>query len=80
MEHLNPTYKDMDFYELERYAEELQNHMFTCKCGHRVLIRKYEISSICNWCGRSVYRNKREEFRDRMETKLYGRKDKRRIQ
>lgn len=67
----------MNYYEMDKYTNELQNHMYTCKCGHRVMIRAYEVKSICDWCNRSVYRNKQEEFKDRMETKLYGRNTRR---
>lgn len=70
----------MNYKDLNKYTKELQNHMYKCKCGHSVLIRKYEKYSICNWCDRKVYRNQREEFKDRLETKLYGRKDKTRVQ
>lgn len=69
----------MNFKDMEKYANEVQNHIYKCKCGHSVFIRKKEIKSICNWCGRSVYRSKKDEFMDRMEIKLHGRKDKRRI-
>lgn len=67
----------MNFKELNKYADEVQNHIYKCKCGHSVLIGRKHIKNICNWCGSSVYRNKKDEFIDRMETKLYGRKDKR---
>ena len=75
-----PQAKYLNFKDMEKYTGEIQNHMYTCKCGHRVLIREYETKSVCTWCGRSVYRNSKEEFIDRMETKLYGRKEKRRVQ
>lgn len=63
--------------ELSIYTKELQNYIHKCKCGHSVLIRAYEVKSICNWCGRSVYRNEKEEFKDRLGVKLYGRNFKR---
>ena len=65
----------MNFKDLEKYADELQNYIYKCKCGHSVLIRRNKIKETCNWCGRSVYRNKKDEFKDRVVTKLYGRKD-----
>ena len=69
----------MNYKDLNKYADEVQTHVYKCKCGHSVLIRAYEVSNICNHCDRTVYRNPREEFIDRMETKLYGRKNKRRV-
>ena len=69
----------MSFKDLNKYADEVQNYIYKCKCGHSVLIRRNENKSICGWCNRTVYRNPKEEFKDRLETKLYGRKDKRRV-
>lgn len=66
----------MGFKQLEKYAKVLQDHMYTCKCGHRVLVGKNYRYTVCNWCSRKVYKNKKDEFIDRMETKLYGRKGK----
>lgn len=65
------SYKLMD-----KYLEELQNNTYTCKCGHRVVIPKNKTKRNCNWCGRSVFKSKRDEFIYKMETKLYGRKNK----
>ena len=67
----------MSYKDLNKYADELQNFIYKCKCGHSVLIRHGKIKNICNWCGRSVYRNKKDEFKDRLGVKLYGRKDNR---
>lgn len=68
---IKPHY--LKFKDLDKYADALQNHMYTCKCGHRVFIRKNEIKSICNWCNRSVYKSKQDEFKDKLGVKLYGR-------
>lgn len=75
MEYIKPN--KMNFHDMEKYSKAVQEHMYTCKCGHRVLIRKNEVRSTCTWCGGTVYRNAREEFIDRLETKLYGRTKKR---
>lgn len=64
----------MNYKDLNKYADRVQDFKYKCKCGHTVLIRAYETSSICSHCDGTVYRNPREEFIDRMETKLYGRK------
>ncbi len=69
----------MSFNDLNKYADKVQDYMYKCKCGHSVMIRANDVSTICNHCDRTVYRNEREEFIDRLETKLYGRKDKRRV-
>lgn len=59
------TYKEMDKYE-----DELQKYLYMCECGHKVLIRFDEVKSLCSWCGNYVYKNKKEEFKDRMKGKL----------
>ena len=68
---------DMTFKQLRKYEDKLQTVMYTCKCGHRVVIPRYKDTTICNWCWRTVYRNEREEFKANMEKRLKnGRKDK----
>lgn len=49
--------------------EALSQYKVKCKCGHVVVLihRPY---SICDWCGRKVYRSKRDEFKDKLERKL----------
>lgn len=69
----------MNFKELSKFTDELQNHTYTCKCGHRIVMADNVKKLTCNWCYRTVYKNKKDEFMDRMEIKLHGRKDKRRI-
>lgn len=64
---------------MAKYFNELQNNTYTCKCGHRVVITSRVKKVTCDWCGRSVYKSERDEFKDRLETKLYGRKNKRGI-
>lgn len=65
----------MNFKEMRKYADEVAEHVYPCKCGRKVFIGRNRVKSICDWCGRSVYKNAREEFIDRLETKLYGRKN-----
>ncbi len=60
---------------MDKYLNELQNNTYSCKCGHRVVITNRVNKVICDWCGRSVYKNKKDEFMDKMEIKLHGRKN-----
>lgn len=69
----------MSYKEMTVYTKKLQDNMYTCECGHRMFIAKNRLFVICNWCGKKVYKNKKDEFMDRLETKLYGRKDIRRV-
>ena len=79
MEDLRAKKNSMNFKQLEKYTKVLQDHMYICKCSHRVLVGKNYRYAICNWCGRKVYKNAKDEFIDRMEIKLHGRKNRRGI-
>ena len=79
MEDIRTRKNYMNYKELEKYTNNLQDHMYKCKCSHTVLVGKNYRYSICNWCGRKVYKNAKDEFIDRMEIKLYGRKNRRTV-
>lgn len=63
------------FKKEKKYFNALQDNTYTCKCGHRVVITRKTLKTYCSWCGRAVYKNPRDEFKDRLGVKLYGRKD-----
>lgn len=49
----------------------LSNYKVKCKCGHTlVIISKPKV--VCSHCGKYVYKNKQEEFKDRMRRVLHG--------
>ena len=55
-------------------TDEYDKVKYTCKnCGRRVIITSRQDRNLCDWCGRYVYRNKKEEFISRLGEKLYGR-------
>ena len=41
-----------------------------CSCGHSVMITGKNSKTVCNWCGKYVFKNKKEEFEYRMREKL----------
>ena len=59
--------------ELFKYMDNLQNYIVRCKCSHLVLIKRNQVFAICDYCGERVYRNEKDEFKDRLKEKLYGR-------
>ena len=59
------TYKEMD-----KYVDELQKHKYKCKCGHKVFMDKNKTKAVCDWCGRYVFKNKKDEFNYRMKEAL----------
>lgn len=49
----------------------LSNYKVKCRCGHTlIIVGKPKV--ICNHCGYYVYKNKQEEFKDRMTRVLHG--------
>ena len=52
----------MNKKELQKYLENLSKITFICKCSNRVVVPNKKIYSICDWCGRRVFRNEKEEF------------------
>lgn len=42
------------------------NNSITCECGHRIYISNRHHKLPCNWCGRMVYRNKQDEFKNKL--------------
>ena len=63
------------FKQQKKYFDALQENTYTCKCGHRIVITNKTKKAICSYCYRTVYKNPRDEFKDRLGVKLYGRKD-----
>lgn len=56
--------------EDDALIEELSKHRIKCKnCGHVVLLPK-QSKTICTHCGYYVFRNEREEFKQRLMEKL----------
>lgn len=43
-----------------------------CRCGHSVLISPVNNKKLCTHCGNYVYRDKKEEFMEKLE---YARKN-----
>lgn len=51
---------------------EYVKHVHKCSCGHSVKIYPMEhiTRKICTYCGKYVYINKKEEFKDRLKERL----------
>jgi len=39
---------------------------YKCPCGHSVIISHQKSFVICTWCGNKVYKDDKEEFKDRL--------------
>lgn len=57
----NKDKKMFKFYSENRYK---------CTCSHTVIIKPNETRVLCNYCGRWVYKDKKEMFKDRLRSKL----------
>lgn len=55
-----------------KYYNELSNYKYKCKCGHTVVILRDMDKRLCTWCHHYVYKNKKDEFIDRMRGALNG--------
>lgn len=49
-----------------KYLDALNKYKAKCKCGHIAIIY-YRPFVICGWCGRKIYRSKKDEFLDKMK-------------
>lgn len=48
------------------FDKMISQHKVKCKCGH-VIVMIDRPFKICNWCGKKVYRSKKDEFEDKLK-------------
>lgn len=46
------------------------DNSFKCKCGHSVFIPKNKFYKLCNWCGKPVFKNEKDEFKYNIRKRL----------
>lgn len=56
--------------EIQKYTDEINKHKYLCKCGKRVYIDRRRKKAVCDWCGRYVFKNKKDEFEYRLKEKI----------
>lgn len=56
----------MTYKEEQRLLDTKTKYRIKCKCGHTVMIYPFEHRKrkICDWCGKYVYANEKEQFKD----------------
>lgn len=54
--------------EDDRYFDEIQKLKVKCSCGHSQTV--FMEKAICDWCGKWVYRDPKQEFKDRVKEKI----------
>lgn len=52
--------------EFDRCTEEYNKVKYPCKCGRRVVIPYWADKTLCSWCHRYVYKDKKQEFKERL--------------
>lgn len=58
----------------EKRYDVVTDNTIICKCGHSVFVPHYVRRRLCDWCNRWVYRDKKEEFKDKMQSELRRKK------
>ena len=53
--------------EYERLSREYEKVRYKCKCGHSVIIPAWVDKQLCNWCGNYVYKDKKDEFKNKLK-------------
>ena len=56
--------------DMQKYIDEIDNHKYTCKCGHKVFIPYDKEKALCSWCNRYVFKDKKDEFLFRLKEKI----------
>jgi len=50
--------------------KEYNKYRYKCKCGHSISIPAFAEKELCSYCGKWVFKNKRDEFIFRTKEKL----------
>lgn len=52
----------------KKVINEREEYKIYCECGHGVVIYPFEHRNkkVCSYCGKYVYTNKQEEFKERL--------------
>ena len=65
----------MSYRSDTKYFDKIANQKVKCKyCGHVIIFLGKLPSVICTHCGHKVYKNDREEFKDRVKSKIKQKK------
>lgn len=59
--------KIKEYDEVMKIWQNRQKCRVYCKCGHSILIPTKRGKLICGWCGSTVYRDKKLEFKERLK-------------
>ena len=57
--------KDDEWYQ--KKMADIDKVKYVCKCSHRVIIPTWADRTLCDWCGKYVYKDKETEFKYMMK-------------
>lgn len=55
--------------EIMKIARIATDNRMKCECGHSISFLERNKYKICSWCGKKVYKNSVEEFKDKLRKK-----------
>ena len=65
------SYKGNRIYKGDtKYFNERSKMMVKCSCGCSSYIPSYKNKQICRWCGRTIYKHKKDEFIYKLNVQL----------
>ncbi|MEE0137739.1 hypothetical protein [Fusobacterium ulcerans] len=53
--------------EMDRMFKTYTDNSYKCSCGHTIAIAKSCEKIVCSYCGRYVFREKKDEFKYRLK-------------
>lgn len=57
-------------YEMDKLFKHFTDNTYKCTCGHSITLLYPEDKIICSYCGKYVFKNKKEEFKYRLKEML----------
>ena len=55
---------------VEKYVKNMSRFKHKCECGHIVYLNEKHSKTICRWCGRMNYYDKKEKFKNILKNAL----------
>lgn len=73
---INEDKRYKSYKEIEKEDHVFADYKVKCKCSHVVIMPYRHKKVLCDFCGCYIYRDKKDEFKDRLREKLKNEKEK----
>lgn len=60
----------LTFKEIKKLEDAQKDNRVKCECGHTVMITNKYKRLICSWCGKMVYLDPRDKFKNKLKGML----------